>query len=371
LKSSKKKKAIICTVSELATDYRLHKLSKTLKEAGFDSTFVCRKKNGHLPFKKDDAPVIYMNTIWEKGPLFYLLFNLRIFIYLLFHKADLIVSVDLDTLTGCGIAKQIKRTRLLFDSHEYFPEVPEIQNKKWIKNIWLTAEKWFVPRVDIGTTVCQPIADIYKTKYYKNFIVVRNAPMMNRINNHNFVHRQANKTFTILYQGAVNYGRALKQLIEAMKYIPDSRLLIVGDGDLFNELKPLVEQQKNKITLTGKVPFEQLPNFTQQADLGIALLENIGLNNYYALPNRLFDAIQAQLPMLGINFPEIEQFITENNFGKIIQNIEPKTIANAILEIKNNPMQIEQWRKNASLAQQKISWENETISLLKALNPSV
>ena len=72
--------------------------------------------------------------------------------------------------------------------------------------------------------------------------------------------------------------------------------------------------------------------------------------------------------MLGINFPEIERFITENDFGKIIQNIEPKTIANAIMEIKNNPEQIEQWRKNAYFAQQKINWENETIKLKEALN---
>lgn len=368
MKSTKTKKAIICTVSELATDYRLHKLSKTLKEAGFDSTFICRKKNGHLPFKKGDTPVIYMNTIWEKGPLFYLFFNLRIFIHLLFHNADLIVSVDLDTLTGCCIAKRIKRFRLFFDSHEYFPESPEIQNKIWIKNIWLTAEKWFVPHIDIGTTVCQPIADIYKTKYHKNFIVVRNAPLANRLQNKTLHQKPRKNNFTIIYQGAVNYGRALKQLIEAMKYIPDAHLLIVGDGDLFNELKPMVDKQKNKITLTGKVPFEQLPGYTQQADLGVALLENVGLNNYYALPNRLFDAIQAELPMLGINFPEIEKFITENDFGKIIHDIEPKTIANAILEIKNNPQQIEQWRKNASLAQQKISWENETDKLKKALN---
>lgn len=366
MKGKLQRKATIVTTSELATDYRLLKLSKSLEEAGYLCNFVCRIKDNHLPFTQSNKKVIYLNTIWQSSPLFYLFYNLRIFFFLIFHKADLIVSIDLDTLVGCGLAKLFKKSKLLFDSHEYFPESPEINKKPWIKAIWRLAEKLFIPIVDIGVTVCQPIADIYKRKYNKDFLVIRNAPLSERIAKLEHERKQ-NSKFTLLYQGAVNYGRALKQLIKAMEYIDNAELIIVGDGDIFNELKTLSIMQRDKITLTGKVPFEDLPCYTSQADLGIALLENIGLNNYYALPNRLFDALQAELPMLGIDFPEIKRFIKENNFGTTISSIEPQDIAYAINQIKNNPKQLYEWRKNASVTKTKVNWENETAKLKSTL----
>ncbi len=367
MKLKHKKKAIICTVSELATDYRLHKLAGTITEAGFEVAFLCRKKKNLIPSKSSNYKTTYLNTIWQKGPLFYLFFNIRIFFFLIFKKQDLIVSVDLDTLVGCGSTRLFKKSKLLFDSHEYFPEVPEIQHKLWIKNIWLTAEKCFIPAIDHGVTVCQPIADLYQKKYDKEFLIIRNAPLANRISTSVQKQKDPNHTFTILYQGAVNHGRALRELIMAMKYVSDAKLLIIGGGDILKELQELASDQSERIKFTGKIPFEQLPKYTKQADLGISLLENIGLNNYYALPNRLFDAIQAQLPMLGINFPEIEKFIHENDFGTTISSIEPEKIAKAINNIKDNPEQLKKWRINASIAQKKIYWENEVIELTKIL----
>ncbi|MCU4163864.1 glycosyltransferase [Carboxylicivirga caseinilyticus] len=368
MSSKLEKKAIICTVSELATDYRLHKLALTLSECGYNTTFLCRKKKNLISNHRIESKTIYLNTIWQKGPQFYLIFNLRIFFYLLFRKYDLIVSVDLDTLTGCSLGRILKKNTLLFDSHEYFPEVPEIQHKLWIKNIWLTAERLFVPGIDYGVTVCQSIANIYKDKYNKDFLVIRNAPLSSRIIDVNDLQTKSGNPFTLIYQGAVNHGRALKELIDAMRILEDIKLLIVGDGDLLNELKERSNDLGDKITFVGKVPFQELPKYTAQADLGIALLENIGLNNYYALPNRLFDALQAQLPILGVNFPEIERFINKYEFGTVISDISPQNIAKNINEIRETPSLIKTWKENAIKARRLVNWENETIELKEILS---
>jgi glycosyltransferase involved in cell wall biosynthesis len=358
--------ATIITTSELATDHRLHKLAKTLNDANYNCDFICRKKNNHLPYQSNKYQVYTLKTIWQSSPLFYLIYNLRIFLFLLFHKTDLIVSVDLDTLVGCGLTKLFKKTTLVFDSHEYFPESPEINRKPWIKAIWKLAEKMFIPLIDIGITVCHPIANIYKTTYNKDFLVVRNAPNFNRKIN-KIAGKSKDGVFTILYQGAVNNGRALRELVNAMHYINDAQLIIVGNGDIFHEIKKLSKPLGNKILLTGKVPFDELPAQTANADLGIALLEDMGLNNYYALPNRLFDSLHAGLPMLGINFPEIKRFIEEYNFGTTIDNIEPKNIAKSINSIIKNRTQLSRWRANALKSKTKVSWENETKDLLKHL----
>ncbi|WP_439183005.1 glycosyltransferase [Carboxylicivirga taeanensis] len=360
-RQSHKKKCTIVTVSELATDYRLHKLSFTLEEAGYSCDFICRIKDNHLPYTGKHH-VYYLNTIWQNSPLFYLIYNLRIFFFLLFHKTNLIVSVDLDTLTGCSLAKLCKKTQLLFDSHEYFPESPEISQKPWIKNIWFLAEKLFIPIIDIGVTVCQSIADIYLKKYNKDFLVIRNAPIASEIQNIKKVPKEQHP-FKILYQGAVNNGRALKELVKAMSLIEEAQLLIVGDGDIFDEINALAKPMRSKIELIGKVPFTELRKYTLQADLGIALLENAGLNNYYALPNRLFDALHAELPMLGINFPEIKTFIESHDYGMTIDSIEPEVIARTINKLKANPQQLMKWRHNARVTKKHVNWENESKEL--------
>ncbi|WP_289053566.1 glycosyltransferase [uncultured Carboxylicivirga sp.] len=357
--------ATILTSSELATDHRLHKLSKTLEQAGYQCEFVCRIKSNHLPFKGTNK-VHYLNTIWQSSALFYLIYNLRIFFFLLFHKTNLIISIDLDTLVGCGLAKLFKQSKLIFDSHEYFPESPEINTKPWIKAIWKLAEKFFIPLVDIGITVCQPIADIYKNKYNKDFLIIRNAPSAKReIKETSITSKQ--RLFTILYQGAVNNGRALRELVQAMNFIEEAQLIIVGSGDIFEELKKLSDPLGDKVLMTGKVPFDKVASYTANADLGIALLEDMGLNNYYALPNRLFDSLHAGLPMLGINFPEIEKFINEYKFGTTIDNIEPQNIAKAINKIINNPSQLKEWHENALSARKYVNWEDESHKLISIL----
>ncbi|WP_430812644.1 MULTISPECIES: glycosyltransferase [unclassified Carboxylicivirga] len=359
------KKATIITTSELATDHRLHKLAGTLQQAGYECEFVCRIKNGHLPYH-GKYPVRTLNTLWQRSPLFYLMYNLRIFLHLLFHKTDLIVSIDLDTLVGCGMAKLLKSSKLLFDSHEYFPESPEISAKPLIKNTWLLAQKIFIPLVDIGVTVCQPIAEIFQKKYGKSFLVIRNAPQK-QTQTSKQVNAADNSKFTILYQGAVNEGRALRELVQAMHQIERGQLVIIGDGDIFEELRALAAPLGNKVIMRGKVPFNELNYYTSQADLGVALLNNMGLNNYYALPNRLFDALHAGLPMLGINFPEIKGFIEEHSFGITIDSVAPEEIAKAINKLIDQPEPLKQWRNNALKAKLNVNWENETAPLLKAL----
>ena len=363
------RKATIITTSELATDHRLHKLSNTLHEAGYNCEFVVRYRTGHLPYH-GDFKTHTLKTIFQTSPLFYLIYNLQIFIFLLFHRTNLVVSVDLDTLTGCALAKLFKRSKLVFDSHEYFPESPEINKKPLIKAIWKFAEKLFVPFVDIGITVCQPIAEIYKLKYNKVFLVIRNAPNKNRV--FDTIQNMNNKReFTILYQGAVNNGRALRELVEAMYFIDNAKLIIVGNGDIYEEIKNLAEPLKERVLMTGKVPFNKLPAYTTNADLGIALLEDMGLNNYYALPNRLFDSLHAGLPVLGISFPEIKRFINEYQFGTTIDIIEPQSIAHAINDIIQHPTKLNIWKQNALKAKEKVNWENETKILIKQLKENI
>ena len=100
-----------------------------------------------------DSPIMNLRTyqtkrmklFFTKGSLFYAFFNIRLFIFLLFKKIDLLVSNDLDTLLANYLISKIKGIPLVYDSHEYFTEVPELEGR-FAKKVWLAIEKWIFPK---------------------------------------------------------------------------------------------------------------------------------------------------------------------------------------------------------------------------------
>ncbi len=361
-----KESIAICTTSDISTDYRLHKMALTMLKAGHKPYFVARKRKGYKNIS-DSFPVKIMAMFFEKGPLFYLEFNIRLFFYLLSKPPDIIFSVDLDSLPASRFAKMFNRKSLIFDSHEYFPEVPELQHRPAIKKVWQLLERWIIPGIDFGVTVCEPIADIYKEKYNKTFKVIRNLPLANKTEE--TLPKTKNSEFTMIYQGAVNIGRGLKESVESLLYLKNVNLIIVGNGDLFGEIKELIEAHKlsHRVILTGRIPFQEIKKHTKKADLGLCIMENIGLNYYYSLPNRIFDYIQLGVPILAIDFPEIKKVVEGYDVGLCVSSLDPKKLAEAITQIRENGERFKSWKTNTSTAASELVWENEEQTLIDIL----
>ncbi len=361
-----KESIAICTTSDISTDYRLHKMALTMSKAGYKPYFVARKRKGYKNIS-DSFPVKTMGMFFEKGPFFYLEFNIRLFFNLLSKPPDIIFSVDLDSLPASRFSKVFNRKSLIFDSHEYFPEVPELQHRPAIKKTWQLLERWSIPGIDFGITVCEPISDIYKEKYNKIFRVIRNLPLANKAEES--VPNTKNSEFTLIYQGAVNIGRGLKESVESLLYLKDVNLIIVGDGDIFDEIKELIESHKlsHRVVLTGRIPFQEIKKYTKKADLGLCIMENIGLNYYYSLPNRIFDYIQQSVPILAIDFPEIKKVVEGYDVGLCVSSLDPQKLAEAITQIKKDSDRLESWKTNTSTAASELVWENEEQTLIDIL----
>ena len=364
--NNKKKIIIVSVTNDLVADNRVHKVSVSLLKFGYDVLLVGRKLKGSLPVDR-----IYntkrFRLLFNKSAVFYAEYNIRLFFFLLFRKADVFLSNDLDTLPANFLASKIRRKKLVYDSHENFTEVPELVKRKRVKSIWESIEKRILPKIKYSYTVCGSIAEIYNKKYDINMKVVRNIPEceMKLKDITSEVYEKTKNKKVILYQGAVNIGRGIEEVIKAMQFLENAVFLIIGDGDIKAKLEQLVENNKlqEKVIFTGRIPFNQLFAYTKKADIGISIEENLGLNYYYALPNKLFDYIRANVPVLVSRLPEIERTVNKYDIGCYIENHNPEHIAEKIKYMLQSAEKVNFWKQNLKKASDDLCWENEELVL--------
>jgi glycosyltransferase involved in cell wall biosynthesis len=169
----------------------------------------------------------------------------------------------------------------------------------------------------------------------------------------------------ILYQGNLNYGRGLEQMILAMKSL-DATLWICGNGDLYKNLRYLIDMNhlSEKVILWGYKTPSELQKMTSQATIGINLLENRGLNYYYSLANKYFDYIQHKIPSICMNFPEYKRLNNEIECSVMIENIEMDSIINGINRLFSDKYYYLKLQNNCDIASQKYTWDSQKERLI-------
>lgn len=351
-----KKKIIVSVTNDLVSDNRVHKVCTTLLQMGFDVLLVGRMLPHSANIQRDYG-IKRMMLIFKKGPFFYAEYNLKLFCFLLFAKSNVLLSNDLDSLAANYFASTIRNKPLVYDSHEYFTEVPELIGRPRIQKIWERIEAGILPKIKYAYTVCDSIAKVYRQKYGTDFKVVRNLPRSRKL----ALKKTENETKIVLYQGAVNVARGLKQAILAMKYLDGVEFVIAGDGDIKTKLEELVKAEKleNKVRFTGRLPLEKLEELTIQADLGLSIEEDFGLNYRFTLPNKLFDYIQAQVPVLVTNLPEMAAIVDKYQVGTITDSLDPELLAKKIKESLFDQEKRKIWKENLPAAAKELVWENE------------
>lgn len=353
------KRIIISVTSDLSTDQRVHKVATTLSEMGFDVLLLGRKFPDSFPlersYKTKRFKMLFNEEVW-----FYIEYNIRLFFFLLFSKADVLLANDLDTLLSNFLVSKMKSKSLVYDSHEMFCEGPELQGRKFVQSVWRFIEKLVLPKLKYAYTVSYSIANTYKKYYGVDFKVIRNIPKLQsktkEVDNLQFGDKKI-----ILYQGVMNPGRGLEEIIAAMPLIDNAVLLIIGFGKVEQELKNLVKEKhlEDKVVFFGKVPFEQLLSYSKQADLGLLLERPLGLSFTYALPNKLFDYIHAELPIIASPLIEVKSIIQHYDIGEVVENHNAEHLAETINEMLSNYEKRNAWKQNMKVAKKELNWEKE------------
>lgn len=355
-----RKRHIIFTVTNnLVTDQRMHRICSTLIKDGFEVELVGRKYG----LKQEPTAVAYqrkwLSCFFDSGPLFYLEFNLRLCWYLLFKRVDVICAIDADTLAACTLIAGVRNKKLVFDAHEYFTEVPELENKPIVKKTWRFVLRICVPHVDAAYTVGPMLAELFTQQFGKKFEVIYNMPQLLALKK-----RLPVKQPIVLYQGDLNIGRGIEETIEA---VADMELTywIIGDGPIYGKLKQQIETKglSGKVKLLGKVLPQDLPAYTEQAMIGINLLSGNSLSYRYSIANKFFDYVQAGVPVICVNFPEYQRLNKAYEVGVLCET-NPESIKQAIHQLLHHSTLYQKISDNCTHAAKVWNWQTQESTLV-------
>jgi glycosyltransferase involved in cell wall biosynthesis len=268
-----------------------------------------------------------------------------------------------------------RRCELVYDSHEFFTEVPELTSRPRVRKIWLSIEKWIFPKLTKIYTVNPSIAAAYKERYGKDLFVVRNVSPQwkpkSRLSRKDLGLPE--DKFLVIMQGAgINVDRGAEEAVEAMRSLENIVLLIVGDGDSVPKLKKNVNNYdlQKKVLFFDKRPYDELMQFTANADLGLTLDKPSNLNYRFSLPNKVFDYIHAGIPVVCTDLPEVSKIVAGYEVGIILEKFTPDTLAAAIHQLSGDAEKMSKLMSNCRLAAEKESWEGEC-EILKKIYPKV
>ncbi len=360
------KRITVLVSNDLTYDQRVRKVCASLSDMGFEISLIGRQVKNSPPIERPYHTRRF-KLGFTKGALFYAALNFRLFFYLLFCKTDIILANDLDTLLPAYLVSKLRGKELVYDSHEYFTEAAGLTGRNFQKRIWLAVEKFTFPNVKRIYTVNESIAGFYREKYMADVGVIRNIPPRSEkvnVKSREELGLPLDKKIILLQGAFIDIDRGAKEVALAMEHLEDVIFLIIGAGEEFELVKRIVKEKglEDKVIYKEKMPFVDLQQYSLNADLGLSLDKPIHLNYKYSLPNKLFDYIQAELPVLTSRLPELERIHQQYAIGAMIDKHEPKHIAERIQSTLHS-QEMGQWKKNLKEASEVFTWEQESLKL--------
>ncbi|MFN4914554.1 MAG: glycosyltransferase [Sphingomonadales bacterium] len=352
-------KNIIFTVTnDLVTDQRMQRIVGAFAEAGYTTKLVGRCLPDSMPAPAGFS-VKRMRCFFNKGKLFYLEYNLRLFLWLYFQRFDCLWAVDCDTAWPVKFASALKGCPWVFDAHELFSRVPEVLGRKMVQGIWRRTEKMAFSNADLCITVGSALAGWFEQEYGNKVEVVRNMPAVKAA-----LPYKPDEDRFVLYQGALNKGRGLENLIKAMHRV-DCRLLLAGEGDLSKKLRQMVAQEglQHKVVFLGKLAPADLPALTSRAWVGYNVSEPEGLSYQLSLNNKFFDYVHAGLPSLINPFEEYEKLNAVGEVGLITRPETDDTVEQLQLLLNDRDLHF-RLSQNCLRMREIWNWEQEKAHLL-------
>jgi len=282
------------------------------------------------------------------------------------YPADLILAEDLPALKASALLKKKWHCRLIFDSHEFYPEQRVFSSTQ--KKIMHGTTRDFIGECDDVITVSDGIAEKFSEFYgIGKPYVLHNVTMMENTSKSNKLHSRLNLSddqTIILYQGGIIPKRNIEIVLKGFLTAgaANTHLVFLGPAapQFLKKLKKIAGRALDRsVHFLDAVPREKLLAYTASADFGIIPYKVIDLNTKYCMPNKFFEFIQAGLPILSNDLIEVEKILNDIGGGGMIHDLNtPENAAHAIRTMLTRDLKHD--HEVLLSAREKFSWNTES-----------
>jgi len=260
-------------------------------------------------------------------------------------EPDYFHAHELDVLESCVLAAENKKTKVIYDSHE----LERFRNLPWSKKAMKVRgdmEGKYIKKVDKVITVSPGITNKIKEIYkINNVITIRNTPALKFIeyNVKQTLREKLGLPITIpliVYTGLITFNRGVEDIINSLKYLPDYHFSTVGpcNEEVMAKLTKLVSELDlaDRIHFVDKVTPIEVVSFISSGDISVIPIKDTCLSYKYCLPNKLFEAIFAKLPIVASDLPDMRCVIDTYQAGEVYLDSSPECIADTIRKVYIN-----------------------------------
>jgi glycosyltransferase involved in cell wall biosynthesis len=381
------KKVLMIVQNDFVNDIRIIKEATTLGKNDYKVKILAQYNTGlqqveKFEFFEVERVKIRSRNVLSKNNIFIQFFKYFEFYYQckkagLKYMPDIIHCHDLVTLPiGWAIKKKAKgEIKYVYDSHELWFDVGYFGKKDgFAQSILNKIEQKYIKKCDEVITVSESIAtNIFnRFKLKKAPVILRNIPQysgtITKKNHFRKKYKLKENTKLLLFLGTIGIGCGIEKIIDSLQYLENNIVLVVLGANII----PLEVKKKvidcglqDRVFFHETVDYREVSEYTNSADVGVRLIQNICLSYYYSLPNKIFDYIQAEIPIISSNFPDVSRIINDYKVGLTVDPENTKEICEAINLLISDETMYKSFVKNTQAAKKELNWENEKKELLK------
>ena len=359
-------------LNSFTNDSRVLKSGKSLVAAGYQVRVIALHDGSELASKETiDGIAVYRVELRSKGwskwkPVQLLKYAEFVFrVCRDYQGAEILHCNDLNALFAGVVCKCVSRNKplIVYDAHEHESERNGFSTLMRRVTRWV--ERALLPHADRVITVSSSIADDYEKIYrIARPEVIYNAPYFSERLGSNILRTRlgiAERQKIFLYQGALVPGRGIEVALRVFERVNSELCLVVVGGGPLAHLVQQASARCSNIFHVGMVSPADLAELTCSADYGIALIENTCRSYYMCMPNKLFEFMMAELPVVVSNMLELEGFVTKYRVG-VVSGASESDLNSAIHAIVGGDY--EGYVRNIRVVKSMFTWEQQERKLI-------
>jgi glycosyltransferase involved in cell wall biosynthesis len=284
-------------------------------------------------------------------------------------RPNVVHAHDFNTLSAGWMAAAVARVPLVYDAHEV-----NVDREGYYRQLrWLIyrMESSLIKRCDSVITTTNLRARHFRRVYHLNATptVLQNRPVYRRVPTVRSLRSSfgvPEQSLLCIYQGGLQQGRGLHNLVRAVAGVERVNCVFLGDGHQSGSLRRLAQELgvADRIHHHPKVPLQEVAGMTASADVGIQVIRNTCFNHWSTDSNKLFEYVMAGIPVVASDFPEIRRVVREYSVGLLVHPESVADIAGALRRLRDDLNLRCRLKASVEASAVALSWSSQAPTLL-------